>query len=152
MKKTILLYGVLGGALITILTLIEYRYLIVTHSFEIYGALVALVFTAAGIWLGLRLTQAREKVVIRQVEVPIVVDPSVPFEPNQQSLDRLGITPRELEIMALIADGLSTREIAEKLFVSENTVKTHSGRLFEKLNAKRRTQAVLLAQQAGIIP
>lgn len=152
MKKTILLYGVLGGVLIVVLNTIEYRYLIVRHSGDIYGALVALVFTAVGIWLGLRLTKARERVVIREVEVPIVVDPSIPFEPNQQSLDRLGITPRELEILALIAAGMSTREIAEKLFVSENTVKTHSGRLFEKLNAKRRTQAVSLAQQAGIIP
>jgi DNA-binding CsgD family transcriptional regulator len=151
-KKTILLYGVLGGVLIVVLNTIEYRYLIVRNSVEIYGALVALVFTAAGIWLGLRLTRAREKVVIREVEIPIVVDPSVSFEPNQQSLDRLGITSRELEIIALIAEGMSNREIAEKLFVSENTVKTHSGRLFEKLNARRRTQAVLLAQKAGIIP
>jgi DNA-binding CsgD family transcriptional regulator len=151
MKKTILLYGVLGGLLIAALNAIEYRYLILTHSFEIYGALVALVFTAAGIWLGLRLTQARERVVVREVEVPVIMDSSGPFQVNQASLERFGITPRELEILQLIAEGLSTREIAEKLFVSENTVKTHSGRVFEKLNAKRRTQAVLLAQQAGII-
>lgn len=154
MKKTILLYGLLGGALIMVLTAVEYRYLIVQHSIEIYGALVALVFTVAGIWLGLRLTKARERVVVKEVEVPVpvMVDRSSPFAPSQASLDRLGITPRELEILQLMAMGMSTREIADKLFVSENTVKTHSGRLFEKLDAKRRTQAVLLGQQAGIIP
>ncbi|MBA2688479.1 MAG: response regulator transcription factor [Gemmatimonadaceae bacterium] len=152
MRKTILLYGILAGALIALLSLIEYRYLVISHSVEIYGALVALVFTAAGLWLGLRLTTAREKIVIREVEVPVVLDRSSAFIPNETSLERLAITARELEILQLIALGLSTKEIAEKVFVSENTVKTHSGRIFEKLNARRRTQAVLLAQKAGIIP
>ncbi len=152
MRKTILLYGILAGALIALLSLIEYRYLVVSRSVEIYGALVALVFTAAGLWLGLRLTTAREKIVIREVEVPVVLDRSSAFIPNEASLERLAITPRELEILQLIALGLSTKEIAEKVFVSENTIKTHSGRIFEKLNARRRTQAVLLAQKAGIIP
>ncbi len=152
MKKTLLLYGVPSGGLIAVLTLIEYRYVVFEHSMEIYGALVALVFTAAGIWLGLRLTTAKERIVVREVKIPIVVDRSGPFVPIQLNLERLGITPRELEIMNLIASGLSTREIADRIFVSENTVKTHSAKLFEKLNAKRRTQAVLLAQKAGIIP
>ena len=152
MKKTILLYGLLGGALITVLVLVEYRYLIVEHSIEIYGAFVALIFTVAGVWLGLRLTQRRERVVVKEVQVPVAIDRSVNFVPSQANLDRLGITPRELEILQLMALGMSTREIADRLFVSENTVKTHSGRVFEKLNAKRRTQAVLLGQQAGIIP
>ena len=151
-KKTVLLYGVLGGALITVLVLIEYRYLILEHSIEIYGALIALVFTVAGIWLGLRLTSTRERVVVKEVEVPVQIDRPAGFLPNRTSLARLGITPRELEILELIAQGMSTREIADRLFVSENTVKTHSARIFEKLNAKRRTQAVLLGQQAGIIP
>ena len=71
---------------------------------------------------------------------------------TQEAARQLGITPRELEILAQIAAGLSTREIAEKLFVSENTVKTHSSRLFDKLNAKRRTQAVQIAKDAGLIP
>ena len=75
-----------------------------------------------------------------------------PFVANTARREELGITPRELEILAAIAEGLSTREIAEKLFVSENTVKTHSSRLFEKLNAKRRTHAVQIAKDAGLIP
>lgn len=142
----------LAGALIALMGLIEYRYVVVQHSVEIYGALVALVFTVAGIWLGLRITARRERVVVKEIEVPVPVDRSAGFVPSQTSIDRLGITPRELEILKLIAEGMSTREIAGQLFVSENTVKTHSARVFEKLNAKRRTQAVLLGQQAGIIP
>ena len=74
------------------------------------------------------------------------------FVLNETKLTALGITPRELEILGLIAKGLSNREIAEKLFVSENTVKTHSSRLFDKLSAKRRTQAVLMAKEMGLIP
>jgi ATP-dependent transcriptional regulator len=75
-----------------------------------------------------------------------------PFVIDEARRDKLGITPRELEILELIAAGLSTREIAEKVFVSENTVKTHSSRLFDKLGAKRRTQAVQIAKDAGLIP
>jgi DNA-binding CsgD family transcriptional regulator len=160
MKKTILLYGLLGGVLIAGLELIEYRFLVVEHSFEIYGGLVALLFSVLGIWLGLKLTRTKETVVIREVLVPVpmrveTIAPAAPTEPfvvNAASLGQLGITPRELEILRTIADGLSNREIAEKLFVSENTVKTHSSRLFDKLHAKRRTQAVQLAKQAGLIP
>ena len=90
------------------------------------------------------------------VEVPVPVEVHVPvaaaFVRNTARLEALGITPRELEILELIAAGLSTREIAERLFVSENTVKTHAGRLFDKLSARRRTQAVQLAKEAGLIP
>ena len=74
------------------------------------------------------------------------------FALNEERLRNLGITKRELEILELIAQGLSNREIAEKLFVSENTVKTHSSRLFDKLSAKRRTQAVQIGKEMGLIP
>lgn len=147
MKKHILLYGLLGGVLIVVLKTIEYRFLVVEHSLEIYGGLVALVFAALGIWLGLRITGKRETVVVREVPVPVS---SFVFDAKKQQA--LGITPRELEILEAIASGLSNREIAEKLFVSENTVKTHSSRLFDKLNAKRRTQAVQIGKELGIIP
>ena len=152
MKKTVLLYGLLGGVLIAGLKLIEYRYLVIEHSMEIYGGLVALIFAALGIWLGLKLT--RKTVVVREVAVPVEVPVKVgePFVADADRQARLGITPRELEILGLIAAGLSNREIAERLFVSENTVKTHSSRLFDKLNAKRRTQAVQLAKEARLIP
>jgi len=146
-----LLYGLLGGVLIAGLKLIEYRFLVVEHSIEIYGGLVALLFATLGIWLGLKLTKTRETVVVREVRVPVTVRATEPFLVNAQRLAQLGITRRELEILELIAAGLSNREIAEKVFVSENTVKTHSSRLFDKLGAKRRTQAVQIAKDAGLI-
>ena len=156
MRKTVLLYGILGGVLIAALKLVEYRFLVIEHSLEIYGGVVALIFSALGIWLGLKLTRTRETVVVREVPVPVVVRVAVPttgpFERNLQRLEQLGITPRELEILEAMADGLSNREIGERLFVSENTVKTHAARLFDKLSARRRTQAVQRAKEAGLIP
>ena len=150
MKRTVLVYGIVGGVLIAGLKLVEYRFLVVEHSLEIYGGLVAAIFSAVGIWLGLKLTRTRETVIVK--EVPVVVAVDAPVEPDQARAGQLGITPRELEILALIAAGLSNREIAERLFVSENTVKTHSSRLFGKLNARRRTEAVRIAKTSGLIP
>jgi DNA-binding CsgD family transcriptional regulator len=166
MKGTVLVYGLLGGLLIVALKIVEYRYLVVTHSIEIYGGLVALLFSLLGIWLGRRLARPRETVIVREVEVPVEVRVPVevpmrvevpaseprPFVRDAARLEQLAITPRELEILELIAAGLSTREMADRLCVSENTVKTHASRLFDKLSAKRRTQAVQIAKQAGIIP
>ena len=153
MKKHLLIYGLCGGLLIVVLRLIEYRFLVLERSIEIYGGLIALFFVSLGIWLGLKLT--KNKVVVKEVpiEVPVEirVPTSEPFVLDQVKLQQLGITARELEILELIAGGLSNREIAEKLFVSENTVKTHSSRLFEKLSAKRRTQAVQIGKNLGLI-
>lgn len=150
MKRNILIYGLCGGLLIVGLRLIEYRFLIIGHSLEIYGGLIAVVFAALGIWLGLKLTRKEEVVVVREVEVQVPAPETFVFnEPKQLEL---GITKRELEILGLIAGGLSNREIAEKLFVSENTVKTHSSRLFDKMSVKRRTQAVQMGKEFGLIP
>ncbi len=148
MKKHILIYGLCGGVLILVLKLVEYRFLVVEHSIEIYGGLIALLFAVLGIWLGLKLTKTKEIVVVKEVLIPAQQS----FTLNEMRLRELGITRRELEILELIAGGLSNREIAEKLFVSENTVKTHSSRLFDKLSAKRRTQAVQLGKEFGLIP
>ena len=148
MKKHILIYGLCGGVLIVLLKLIEYRFLVVEHSIEIYGGLIALLFAVLGIWLGLKLTRKTETIVVKEVLRPV----SPTFTLNETRLRELGITRRELEILELIARGLSNREIAEKLFVSENTVKTHSSRLFDKLSARRRTQAVQLGKEFGLIP
>jgi ATP/maltotriose-dependent transcriptional regulator MalT len=149
----VLIYGLTGGALIAVLKYIEFRFLVVEHSFEIYGGLIALLFAALGIWLGLKLTRKEEVVLVKEVvkEVPV---PQIaePFTVNEAQLKQLGITKRELEILELIAQGMSNREIAEKLFVSENTVKTHSSRLFDKLSAKRRTQAVQIGKEIGLLP
>ena len=146
MKKHILIYGLCGGALIVLLKLIEYRFLVVEHSIEIYGGLIALLFAVLGIWLGLKLTKKTETIIVQEVRA------ARPFTLNETRLRELGITRRELEILELIAGGLSNREIAEKLFLSENTVKTHSSRLFDKLSARRRTQAVQLGKEFGLIP
>ena len=148
MKKHILIYGLCGGVLIVLLKVVEYRFLVVEHSFEIYGGLIALLFAVLGIWLGLKLTKTKETVIVKEVLIPAQQS----FALNETRLRELGITRRELEILELIAGGLSNREIAERLFVSENTVKTHSSRLFDKLSAKRRTQAVQLGKELGLIP
>ena len=150
MKKTVLLYGLLAGVLIALLKLVEYRYLVIEHSLEIYGGIVALVFAVVGIWLGQKLT--RERVVSREVRVEVPVTRSEPFVRDQAKVEELGLTPRELDILEAMAAGLSNKEIAERLFVSENTVKTHAARVFSKLSAKRRTQAVQLAKEACLIP
>lgn len=146
MKREVLLYGAIGGVLIAVLRWIDYRFLVLQHSFELYGGLIAAIFAGLGIWLGLKLTKPKETIVIKEVER------SGPFELDQRKLDELQITPRELEILQLIAAGLSNKEIAEKLFVSENTVKTHSSRVFDKLGARRRTQAVQLGKEYRLIP
>ena len=148
MRRHVLLYGILAGVLIAILKLIEYRWLVIEHSVEIYGGLVAAVFAAVGIWLGTRLTRTKEKVVVREV----LVDAPSTFVRDESKLASLGITPRELEILELIAAGLSNKEIASRVFVSENTVKTHSSRVFEKLGAQRRTQAVQKSKELRLIP
>lgn len=154
MRKHLLIYGLCGGLLIVLLRLIEYRFLIIERSIEIYGGLIAVFFAAVGIWLGLKLT--RNKIIIKEipVEVPIEIPVATngQFILNRAKLQELRITARELEILQLIAGGMSNREIAEKLFVSENTVKTHSSRLFDKLSARRRTQAVQIAKEMHLIP
>jgi DNA-binding CsgD family transcriptional regulator len=150
MKRQILIYGVLGGILITVLKVTEYRFLVVEHSIEIYGGLIAATFAILGIWLGLKLTGTRQQIVVK--EVPIAAATSGAFVLNERKQQDLGITPRELEVLQLIAQGMSNREIAGKLFVSENTVKTHSSRVFDKLGARRRTQAVQLGKEFGLLP
>ncbi len=152
MKRHVLIYGVIGGVLIGLLKWTEYRFLVVEHSIEIYGGLIAATFAALGIWLGLKLTGKQQKVVVKEVIVPVAVPAGKAFALDEKRRQDLNITPRELEILELIAQGMSNREIAEKLFVSENTVKTHSSRVFDKLGAKRRTQAVQLGKEFGLLP
>ncbi|HEV3485129.1 MAG TPA: helix-turn-helix transcriptional regulator, partial [Vicinamibacterales bacterium] len=132
--KQVLLYALIGGVLIALLKLLEYKHFVQAYPTEIYGGLIALLFTAVGIHLGLKWTRPKEVVVVKEVRV------GGPFELDVEKLKEVGLTQREHEILGLIAQGLSNREIAEKLFVSENTVKTHSSRVFDKLGVSRRTQ------------
>jgi ATP/maltotriose-dependent transcriptional regulator MalT len=162
MKRHALIFGLVGGLLIATLQYTEYRFVIIEHSVELYSALVAILFAAFGIWLGLRITRSREAihetvretVVVREVLVaPEGLKPVAPNTAQQQAQQQaLGITARELEILNLVARGFSNREIATQLFVSENTVKTHCARAFDKLGAARRTQAVLRGKELGLLP
>jgi NarL family two-component system response regulator LiaR len=148
MKRHVLIYGLIGGILIAVLKWTEYRFLVIEHSIEIYGGLTAATFAVLGIWLGLKLTGTKERVVVKEVLVPA----GKPFVPDERKREDLGITRREFEILELIAQGMSNREIAGRLYVSENTIKTHSSRVFDKLGAKRRTQAVQLGKEFGLLP
>jgi len=155
MKKHVLTFGIIGGLLICILQWTQYRFLVMEHSVEVYGAVVAAIFAVLGIWLGGRLKGSRTK--DAGTDTAIVTGPEVqaagePFVPDEKKREQLGITRRELEVLELIAEGMSNREIAGKLFVSENTIKTHSSRVFDKLGAKRRTQAVQLGKEFGLLP
>ena len=159
MRRTILLYGLIAGLLVAVLRMIEYRYLVVDHALEIYGGLVAVLFAALGAWLGRRLLAPRERVVVVREPAPAVEsapattpDPPTVTAPPPAPTSGVALTRREQEILELIAAGLSTREMAERLGVSENTVKSHASRLFDKLGVRRRTQAVQSARAAGLLP
>jgi NarL family two-component system response regulator LiaR len=148
-KKKILLYGLALGLLTVILKFFEYKVFVRGHVMDIYMAAIAVLFTAVGIWAGLKLTRKKEVIVVK--EVAVLVDRNN-FVLNENLLKQLSISKREHEVLELIAGGLSNQEIADKLFVSLNTVKTHSSRLFEKLEVNRRTQAVEKAKSLGLIP
>lgn len=176
MKRTILLYGLVAGLLAAALRAIEYRTLVVDHAIELYGGLVAALFAALGVWLGRRVVRPRVEVrletrvetrevvvervreVVREAGPPTRPAPARPTpngrDPGQlaSALARFGVTRREHEILTLIAEGLSTREIAARLEVTDHTVKSHTGRLYDKLGARRRTQAVQTARAAGLLP
>lgn len=156
MKRHVVIFGLVGGLLIATLQYTEYRFVVIKHSVELYSALVAILFASFGIWLGLRITRSREiireTVVVKEVPVPAETPAREPFTPDMARQQTLGITARELEILTLVARGLSNREIAAQLFVSENTVKTHCARAFDKLGAARRTQAVQRGKELGLLP
>lgn len=137
MYKTILIYGLILGFLVVALQTIEYFFLVRTHVFEIYGGLIALIFLALGLWFG-----KKEKSI--QIEKGTYMSPEMDFSD-------VGISKREYEVLGLLAKGFSNQEIADKLFVSKNTIKTHTSRLFEKLEAKNRTQILIKAKEKGII-
>ena len=143
MKKTILFYGLTLALLIFIMKFLEYRYFVRDLSLEFYLGLIAVLCTGVGVWAGLRLTRPKK------VLVPVSTSD---FKLNEGLLAQTGISKREYEVLELMAKGLSNQEIADKLFVSLNTVKTHTSNLFVKLDAKRRTQAIQRGKELGLIP
>jgi two-component system, NarL family, response regulator LiaR len=140
MKRTVLIYGLSLAGLILALKFLEYRYLIRELSIEFYLGAVALGFTALGVWAGLRLTSTKTKIIRQKY-----------FEFNEAEFNRLGLSKRELEVLKLMAQGLSNQEIADTLFVSHNTIKTHISNLFLKLDVKRRTQAIQKGKELMLI-
>ncbi len=148
-NKWIILYGSSLALLLFLLRWLELRFLILTHAQDVYNGAIAVIFTLLGIWIALKITKPKKETVV--VEKTIYLKPEKEFVLNQTMLDELNLSPREMEVLELMAKGMSNAEIAEKLFVSLNTIKTHSSKLYEKLEVKRRTQAVEKARQLSLI-
>jgi NarL family two-component system response regulator LiaR len=148
-NKTILFYGLCLALLLFLLKWLELRFIIIDHAFEIYIGSIALIFTLLGIWLALKLSKPKVKTVVVEKEI---YRSNSDFKLNEEELNKLGLSRRELEVLQLMAEGLSNQEIGEKLFVSVSTVKTHTSRLFEKMDVKRRTQAIEKAKRLSLIP
>lgn len=144
--RHILLYGTALALLLFLLKWLEWKFLVMDRAAELYGGAIAIVFTGLGIWLATRLTRPKWKTVIVEKEVHVQRGTI-----NQKEVDRLGLSSRELEVLRLMAEGLSNQEIAARLFLSLNTIKTHSANIFEKLDVRRRTQAVDKARKLNII-
>jgi len=144
MRKTILLYGLSLALLVVLLKIMEYHFLARDLSIEFYLGLLATMFTTLGIWVGLKLTKTRHRNAPSQEHLP-------KFEPDAVVLKNLNVSKRELDVLELMSAGLSNQEIADKLFVSLNTVKTHSSNIFSKLEVKRRTQAVQKARELKLV-
>ncbi|WP_316784041.1 response regulator transcription factor [Pedobacter frigiditerrae] len=147
-KQTIL-YGISFAFLLALIKWLEIRYVIFQHSFEIYAGAIALIFTILGIWLALKL--AKPRIETRIIEKEVFINRVDEFKFNRAAADNLGLSDREIEVLQLMANGLSNQEIADKLFISLNTIKTHISRIFEKMDVKRRTQAIELAKNLSII-
>lgn len=154
--KTVIIYSVSLALLIVFLRLIEYQLIILNNSFQFYVGGIALFFTVLGIWLATKLISPKNKTIIVEkekiVEKQVFINTAEPFVLNEKALAETELSTRELEVLQLMAKGLSNREIADSLYVSVNTIKTHIGNLFFKLEASRRTQAVEKAKNMGLIP
>jgi NarL family two-component system response regulator LiaR len=145
--KQVIIYGVALAIIIFLLKWLEMRYVLVDQQLDTYIGLIAIIFTGLGIWLTLKIRKPKVETVIVEKEVYLT-----DFNINEDEIKRLNLSKRELEVLQLMAEGLSNQEIAEKLFVSLNTIKTHSAQIFEKMEVKRRTQAVDLGKKLSIIP
>ena len=148
--KATIFYSISLAFLLFLLKWLELRFIIFDHSFEIYIGFIAVIFTALGIWLALKLSKPKIETVV--VEKEVYVTRNENFVLNSSLVSQLELSKRELEILGLLAQGHSNQEIAAKLFISLSTVKTHIQNLFEKLDVKRRIQAVEKAKRLDLIP
>lgn len=148
-NRNAVLYGIALAVLLFLLKWLELRFIIFDNAFEIYAGFIAIIFTALGIWLALKLTKPKVKMLI--VEKKFYRESAAEFEVNRKELEKLNLSKREIDVLVLMAEGLSNQEIAEKLFVSLNTIKTHCSKLFEKMEVKRRTQAIEMAKRLNLI-
>src|SRR5882762_10781533 len=149
-SKATIVYSISLAFLLFLLKWLEFRFIIFEHSFEIYIGFIAVIFTALGIWLALKLSKPKIETVV--IEKEVYVNRNENFVLDTSLISQLELSKRELEILSLLAQGHSNQEIAAKLFVSLSTVKTHIQNLFEKLDVKRRTQAVEKAKRLSLIP
>jgi NarL family two-component system response regulator LiaR len=149
-NKATIVYSISLAFLLFLLKWLELRFIIFDHSFEIYIGFIAVIFTALGIWLAVKLSKPKIETVVVEKEVYIIRNEN--FVLDTSLVSKLELSRRELEILSLLAQGLSNQEIATKLFVSLSTVKTHIQNLFEKLDVKRRLQAVEKAKRFNLIP
>lgn len=147
--KYTIIYGVALAVLLFLLKWLEWRFLVLDHAIEIYSGAIAVLFTGLGIWIALRLAKPKVSTVI--VEKEVYITPAAVPVIDGKEMARLGLSPREMEVLQLMAEGLSNQEIADRLFVSLNTIKTHSAKIFEKMDVRRRTQAVDMAKRLKII-
>ena len=148
--KATIVYSISLAFLLFLLKWLELRFIIFDHSFEIYIGFIAIIFTALGIWLALKLSKPKIETVV--IEKEVYVNRNENFILDTSLISQLELSKRELEILSLLAQGHSNQEIAAKLFVSLSTVKTHIQNLFEKLDVKRRIQAVEKAKRLNLIP
>jgi DNA-binding CsgD family transcriptional regulator len=148
-NRSILLYGTCLAILLLLMRWLEWRILVIDHALELYAGAVAVLFTGLGIWLARRLLPSKTDTMV--VEKQVFVE-SNHFVLDEAQVARLKLSKRELEVLQLMAEGLSNLQIAERLFISLNTIKTHSSKIFEKLEVQRRTQAVEMARKLKIIP
>lgn len=146
MRRSIILYGLALAALLLLLKWLEWRFIIFDHAIEVYSGALALLFTGLGIWLAIKL--AKPKTVVVSQPVPDVRQQPI----DDKALARLGLSAREQEVLRLMAEGLSNQEIADRLYLSLNTIKTHCSRIFEKLDVKRRTQAIEMLRKSEKSP
>jgi NarL family two-component system response regulator LiaR len=146
--KLILLYGFSLAIFLFVLQWLQIKFIIFSNSFEIYAGAIAILFTAMGLWLSGKLTKPKIQMVTVEKQIYIKNEN---FVQNEKEIEKLGLSKREMEVLEQMAAGLSNQEIADKLFLSLNTVKTHSTNLFVKLDVQRRTQAVEKAKRLNLI-